>query len=66
METNGTYELCAGKKNFFPKVWKFKRIKSVKRNSYHFKPIGTSYNYLGFKKTKYNFYLGGTDSCQGI
>jgi len=22
-------------------------------------------NYLGFKKSKYDFYLGGTDSCQG-
>ena len=62
---NHTYEFCAGKKNYFPKIWKFKRIKKNGEKSHHFKLVGQSTNYLGFKKTKYNFYLGGTDSCQG-
>jgi hypothetical protein len=65
MAFNPTNELCAGKKNYFPTVWKFKRNKSARKKSYHFKKIGTSTNYLGLKKTKYNFYVGGTDSCLG-
>ena len=62
---NRTHELCAGRKNYFPKVWKFKRMRSIGKKTYHFKLIGPSINYLGIKKSKYNFYLGGTDSCQG-
>ena len=62
---NRKNELCAGKKNYFPEVWKFKRNQSARKKSYHFKKIGTSTNYLGQKKTKYNFYVGGTDSCLG-
>ena len=27
--------------------------------------LGSSINYLGNGKSKYDFYLGGTDSCQG-
>ena len=62
---NGTHEICAGRKNYFPKVLKFVRVKSVVNDTFYFKPTGPSYNYLGFKESKYNFYLGGTDSCQG-
>ena len=62
---NRTNEICTGRKNSFPKHWKFKRLLSKTKKKYHFKLIGPSTNYLGFKKTKYNFYLGGTDSCQG-
>lgn len=65
MQFNRKNELCAGKKNYFPEVWKFKRNQSARKKSYHFKKIGTSTNYLGQKKTKYNFYVGGTDSCAG-
>ena len=65
METNGTNELCAGKKSYFPKVLKFKRIKRLKSKSFFFKLIGSSRNYLGLGKSKYDFYIGGTDSCQG-
>ena len=65
MHFNRKNELCAGKKNYFPEVWKFKRNQSARKKSYHFKKIGTSTNYLGLKKTKYNFYVGGTDSCAG-
>ena len=65
LRANGTHEICAGRKNYFPKVLKFVRIKSVVNDTFYFKPKGLSYNYLGFKENKYNFYLGGTDSCQG-
>ena len=65
METNGTNELCAGKKSYFPQVLKFKRIKRLKSKSFFFKHIGSSRNYLGLGKSKYDFYIGGTDSCQG-
>ncbi len=30
-----------------------------------FKPEGKVRNTLGIKDSKYDFYLGGTDSCQG-
>ena len=66
LRANGTHEICAGRKNYFPKVLEFVRRKSVVNDTFYFKPTGTSYNYLGFKESKYNFYLGGTDSCQGI
>ena len=65
VRANGTHEICAGRKNYFPKVLKFVRVKSVVNDTFYFKPKGPSYNYLGFKESKYNFYLGGTDSCQG-
>ena len=65
MEPNKTSEICAGKKTYFPKIIKFKRIKRLKSMSYFFKHIGSSRNYLGLGKSKYNFYIGGTDSCQG-
>lgn len=65
MDFNRTIEFCGGRKNYFPTVLKYKRIKSLKHNNYFFKSIGTAINYLGFKKTKYDFYIGGTDSCQG-
>ena len=65
LRANGTHEICAGRKNYFPKVLKFARVKSVVNDTFYFKPTGSSYNYLGFKESKYNFYLGGTDSCQG-
>ena len=68
LEANSTIELCAGKKNFFPSIMLFKRIKSPKTKSYYFKLLGKKTNYLGIgnisKKYK-GFYLGGTDSCQG-
>ena len=66
LRANGTHEICAGRKNYFPKVLKFVRRKSVVNNTFYFQPKDPSYNYLGFKESKYNFYLGGTDSCQGI
>ena len=67
MEANRTHEICAGKKNYFPTIKKFKRLRSAKRKDYYyFKSIGSSVNYLGYNNTKHDFYLGGTDSCQGI
>ena len=29
-------------------------------------PLQDKTNYMGIKNRKYDFYLGGTDSCQGI
>ena len=65
MEHNRTLEICAGKKTFFPKVIKFKRVKRLKTRSYFFKHIGSTRNYLGLGRSKYKFYIGGSDSCQG-
>ena len=65
IQVNTKNEFCAGKKNHFPKIWNFRRIKKVKTGKFYFKVKGPSYNYLGYKDTKYNFYLGGTDACSG-
>jgi hypothetical protein len=56
-----------GKKTPWPQVRKYKKVvdKATKKNV-RFTSSGTTKNYLGFKgKQKYDFYLGGTDSCQG-
>ena len=65
MEVNVTLEFCAGNKNYFPKVEMWKRIKNTRKNRYYFKRIKIVTNYLGMKNPKYNFYLGGKDTCQG-
>ena len=65
MQPNATHEICTGRKNPFPTVWLFKRTKSLETGRFSFKHIGKEKNYLGFKKSKHDFYLGGTDSCQG-
>ena len=59
LEVNPTMELCAGSKKEFPKIEKFKLTRKG------FVRYGYNVNYLGVEKRKYNFYLGGTDSCQG-
>ncbi len=65
LSSNSTMELCTGKKKRFPKIIKLKRIKNVKSKSNYFEYIGKVTNYLGMGRSKYDFYLGGTDSCQG-
>ena len=65
LSVNATTEICAGHKNYFPKIQKWKRIRNTKKNSYYFRPMKTVTNYLGISNRKYDFYIGGTDSCQG-
>ena len=65
LSPNTTHEICGGRKNPFPTVWLFKRTKSLKTGKFSFRHIGKEKNYLGFKKSKHDFYLGGSDSCQG-
>ena len=57
---NSTTEICTGSRKEFPKIEKFKLT------TRGFVRYGYGVNFLGVKKRKYNFYLGGTDSCQGI
>ena len=57
-------EFCTGRKTSFPWIHKFKRVKNS-NGKIIFTSEGKEVNYLGAKKTKYPFYLGGTDSCQG-
>ena len=59
LSPNTTHEICAGRKNPFPPVWLLKRTKSLKTGKFSFKHIGKEKNYLGFKKSKHDFYLGG-------
>ena len=57
MQPNATHEICTGRKNTFPTVWLFKRTKSLETGRFSFKHIGKEKNYLGFKKSKHDFYL---------
>ena len=34
-------------------------------NRHRFEFVGTDIDYLGTKSRKHDFYIGGTDSCQG-
>ena len=56
---NSHIELCTGRKKTFPRIETYE----VKGNA--FEKIGTELDYLGLKENKYNFYVGGSDSCQG-
>jgi hypothetical protein len=44
---------------------KFKKMVEKKSKKFYFAPMGTVKNYLGFGEQKLDFFLGGTDSCQG-
>ena len=66
LNANATIEICTGKKTAWPEVRKFKKVIDKKTKKFYFAPMGAVKNYLGFEgKQKYDFYLGGTDSCQG-
>ena len=60
LEANSSIELCTGSKRSFPKIQRYK-LKAHRG----FEFTGTEVDYLSGTKGKYNFYLGGTDSCQG-
>ena len=60
LEANSTIEICTGKKKAFPHILKFKMHKGGTIT-----PLQDKLNYMGIKNRKYDFYLGGTDSCQG-
>ena len=60
LEANSSIELCTGSKRSFPKIEKYKL---KKHEGFVF--TGTEVDYLSGTKGKYDFYLGGTDSCQG-
>ena len=60
LDANATVEICTGRKNPFPHILKFKMHKAGTIT-----PLEDQINYLGVKNRKYDFYLGGTDSCQG-
>ena len=60
LEANSSAEICTGKKKPFPEILKFKMHKGGA-----FTADGQKTNRFGVKSKKYNFYLGGTDSCQG-
>ena len=60
LEANATIELCTGRKVAFPHILQFKL-----HTGGTFTPERNTIDYMGVKNRKYNFYLGGTDSCQG-
>ena len=60
LDANSTIEICTGRKKTFPKTARFQMLKSGR-----FKKLREKTNYLGITNRRYNFYLGGTDSCQG-
>ena len=58
---NSTIEICTGRKKSFPEILKFHMNRHGK-----FQSRGVIKDYLGTENRKYDFYLGGTDSCQGV
>ena len=62
LNANATIELCTGRKVEFPHILQFKLHKGLHSI---FTPYKNTIDYLGVKDRKYDFYLGGTDSCQG-
>ena len=60
LEANSSTELCTGRKKSFPKI---ETYKLTAHKGFQF--TGTKVDYLSGTKGKYDFYLGGTDSCQG-
>ena len=60
LDANSTIEICTGRKKAFPKTARFKMTKSGR-----FSKLPDKINYLGITDRKHDFYLGGTDSCQG-
>ena len=60
LEANSSMELCTGSKRPFPKI----EIYKLRTKGFEF--TGTEVDYLSGTKGKYDFYLGGTDSCQGM
>ena len=61
LDANSTIEICTGRKKPFPHTLNFKMHKKGTIT-----PLQDQTNYMGIKSRKYNFFLGGTDSCQGI
>jgi hypothetical protein len=65
LEANNSIEMCTGRKVEFDHIHQFRQILSKDKKRITFRSDGKVLNRLGTKFSKYNFYLGGTDSCQG-
>ena len=59
-EVNSSMELCTGRRKEFPEIFDYQLT-----NRYRFEFTGTDIDYLGLKSRKHDFYIGGTDACQG-
>ncbi len=68
LEVNTSVELCTGKKTKFDYVYQFRRVFTKDGTKFTFRPEGKVFNTLGISasEAKYDFYLGRTDSCQGM
>ena len=58
-------ELCTGKKTAYKSVFRFRRVTTKVKRKIRFIPEGKVKEKHGNVESKYPFYLGGTDSCQG-
>ena len=65
LEANASLEICTGHKSNFRYIWQFRRVVHNK-GEIAFHPEGKVLNMLGLAKSKYPFFLGGKDSCQGM
>lgn len=65
MSVDTSIEFCAGKKRPYPMVARFKRLKDPASGQYFFEHQGARPNYFGADSAGLDFYLGGTDACQG-
>ena len=65
LEASSSIEICTGRKNKFPLIHEYIRKVNKVGNRVWFQKKGIVKNLLGTNKKEYDFYLGGTDSCQG-
>ena len=65
LNASSSIEICTGRKTDFPSIQQYIRKVTKDNKRVRFKKKGTVKNLLGTKEKDYDFYLGGSDSCQG-
>ena len=65
LNANSSIEICTGHKTEFPHIQQYKRRISRDGKWITFKKGKKIKNLLGTNEKDYDFYLGGSDSCQG-
>ena len=66
LSADSDIEICTGRKTKFPSIQQYIRKVTRDGKRVRFKKKGKVKNLLGTKEKEYDFYLGGSDSCQGI
>lgn len=65
LNASSSIEICTGRKTKFPFIQQYIRKVTKDGKRVRFKKKGMVKNLLGTNEKEYDFYLGGSDSCQG-